>query len=114
MGPFPLSFGFVYILVAVDYVPKWVEAQATRTNDHKVAVKFVKEYIFCRYGTPRALISERGSHFWNRSSEALLRKYSMTDEAATSYHPQTSGQVEMCTREIKSMLEKTVRSDRKD
>ena len=63
MGPFPPSFGFVYMLVAVDYVSKWVEAQATRTNDHKVIVKFAKEYIFCRYGTPRALISDGGSHF---------------------------------------------------
>jgi len=45
MGPFSPPFGFVYILVAVDYVSKWVETQATRTNDHKVVVKFMKEYI---------------------------------------------------------------------
>jgi len=47
MAAFPRSFGFVYILVAVDYVSKWLEALAIRTNDHKVVVKFVKEYIFC-------------------------------------------------------------------
>ena len=75
MGPFPPSFGLVYILVAVDYVSKWVEAQATRTNDHKVVVNFVKECIFCQYGTPRALISDGGSHFCHRSFEALLKKY---------------------------------------
>ena len=56
--PFPPSFGFVYILVAINYLSKWVKALATRTNDHKVVVKFVKEYIFCRYGTLRALISD--------------------------------------------------------
>ena len=47
MDPYPPSFGFIYILIAVDYVSKWVEALATRTNDHKVMVKFMKEYIFC-------------------------------------------------------------------
>jgi len=51
MGPFPPSFDFVYILVAVDYVSKWVKAQATRTNDHKVVVKFVEGCIFSQYGT---------------------------------------------------------------
>ena len=47
MGSFSPSCGFVYILVAIDYVSKWVQALATRTNDHKVVVKFVKDYIFC-------------------------------------------------------------------
>ena len=46
IGPFPPSFGFEYILEAVDYVSKWVEAVATRTNDHKVVVKFLHETIF--------------------------------------------------------------------
>ena len=108
MDPFSLSFGFMYILAAVDYVSKWVEAQATRTNDHKVVVKFVKECIFCRYGTPRTLISDGGSHFYHRSFEDFLRKYSVTHKVATPYHPQTSGQVEVSNREIKSILEKMV------
>ena len=108
MDPFSLSFSFVYILVIVDYMSKWMEAQATRTNDHKVVVKFLKEYIFCRYGTPRALIGDGGSHFCHRSFETLLRKYSVTHKVATPYHPQTSGQVEVSNREIKSILVKTV------
>jgi len=74
MGLFPPSFGFVYILVEVDYVSKKVKAQATRTNDHKIVIKFVKEYIFYRYGTPRALISDASSHFCHRTLKALLRK----------------------------------------
>jgi len=63
MGPFSESLGFLYILVVVDYVSKWVEALATRTINHKVMVKFVKEYILYWYGTPRALISDRGVTF---------------------------------------------------
>jgi len=52
MGPFPVSFGFTYILLAVDYVSKWVEAKATRTNDARVVVDFVRSHIFCRFGVP--------------------------------------------------------------
>jgi len=108
MGPFPQSFDFVYILVVIDYVSKWVEALATRTNYHKVEVKFMKEYIFNRYGTPRALISDEGSHFYHRSFEALLKKYSVTHKIAALYHPQTSSQFEVSNWEIMSILEKTV------
>jgi hypothetical protein len=114
MGPFPPSFGFTYILVGVDYVSKWIEAIPTRTNDHKVVMQFMRDHIFNRFGTPRALISDGGSHFLHRSFEALLRKYSVHHKVATPYHPQTSGQVELSNREIKFILEKTVRPDRKD
>ncbi|XP_021714895.1 uncharacterized protein LOC110682862 [Chenopodium quinoa] len=63
MGPFPSSFGNKYILVAVDYVSKWVEAIASPTNDAKVVVKLFKKVIFPRFGVPRAVISDGGSHF---------------------------------------------------
>ncbi|XP_027356740.1 uncharacterized protein LOC113866049 [Abrus precatorius] len=59
MGPFPISFGFVYILLAVDYVSKWVEAKAIRTDDSHVVVDFVKSHILCRFGVPRAEVSNR-------------------------------------------------------
>jgi hypothetical protein len=114
MGPFPPSFGFEYILVAVDYVSKWIEAVATKTNDHKVVVKFIQTNIFSRFGMPRAIISDGGTHFCNRFIKTLLVKYSVTHKVATPYHPQTSGQVELSNREIKRILEKTVRPDRKD
>jgi len=82
MGPFPASHGYTYILVAVDYVSKWVEAVATKINDHKVVVQFLKEYIFTRFGTPRTIISDGGSHFCNRAFEFLVRKYSITHKVA--------------------------------
>ncbi|CAL2247463.1 unnamed protein product [Prunus armeniaca] len=99
MGPFPASFGYIYILVAVDYVSKWVEATATRTNDHKVVLNFLKD---------------GGSHFCNKPFEALMKKYNITHKVATPYHPQTSGQVEISNREIKNILMKTVSPTRKD
>ncbi|CAN6691849.1 unnamed protein product [Malus baccata var. baccata] len=114
MGHFPSSFGFTYILLAVDYVSKWVEAKATRTNDSKVVANFVKTNIFSRFGMPRVLISDGGSHFCNRTIGALLKKYHVTHKVSTPYHPQTNGQAEVSNREIKQILEKTVGPNRKD
>ena len=83
MGPFPVSFSFVYILLAVDYVSKWVEAKATRTDYSKVGVYFVRSHIFYRFGTPRTIISDQGSHFCNQSKEALLRRYGAVHRVST-------------------------------
>ncbi|CAN6547255.1 unnamed protein product [Malus baccata var. baccata] len=99
---------------ALDYVSKWVEAKATLTNDSKVVVDFVKTNIFARFGMPRVLISDRGSHFCNRTIKALLKKYNVTHKVATRYHPQTSGQTEVSNQEIKQILEKTVGPNWKD
>nr|GEU88597.1 reverse transcriptase domain-containing protein [Tanacetum cinerariifolium] len=64
MGTFPSSRGNRYILVAVDYLSKWVEAKALPTNDARVVVMFLKS-LFARFETPRAIISDRGTHFCN-------------------------------------------------
>ncbi|CAN6686159.1 unnamed protein product [Malus baccata var. baccata] len=114
MGPFPSSYGFMYIFLAVDYVSKWVEAKATRTNDSKVVADFIRTNIFARFGMPRVIVSDGGSHFCNRTIEALLRKYNVNHRVSTPYHPQTNGQVEVSNREIKQILEKTVGPTRKD
>ncbi|BBG92801.1 transposable element gene [Prunus dulcis] len=107
MGPFPASYGNLYILVAVDYVSKWVEAAALPTNDAKVVVRFLRKNIFTRFGVPRAIISDGGTHFCNRQFNSLLAKYGITHKVSTPYHPQTSGQVEVSNRELKKILEKT-------
>ena len=65
MGPFPPFEGKEYIHEAVDYVSKWFEAIPTRTNDHRVVNKFIFSNIFSRFGCPRAIISDGGSHFTN-------------------------------------------------
>ncbi|XP_070020608.1 uncharacterized protein [Nicotiana sylvestris] len=98
--------------LASDYVSKWVEPAALPTNDARVVVGFLKKNIFTRFGTPRAIISYRGTHFCNRAFEKLLAKYDVRHKVATPYHPQTSGQVEVSNREIKSVLTKTVNAIR--
>ncbi|GAB2295053.1 hypothetical protein Dimus_038334 [Dionaea muscipula] len=87
MRPFPPSHSNKYILVAVDYVSKWVEAIATPTNNARVVTKFLKKNIFIRFGTPRAIISDGGTHFCRKSMETLLKKYSVNHKVATPYHP---------------------------
>ncbi|GKA27372.1 reverse transcriptase domain-containing protein [Tanacetum coccineum] len=90
MRPFPNSRGNKYILVAVDYVSKWVEAQALPTNDARVVVKFLRS-LFARFGVPKALISDRGTHFCNSQLEKALQRYGVTYKISTAYHPQTNG-----------------------
>ena len=71
---------------------KWVKTIPTRTNDHRVVVKFLKENIFSRFGTPRAIISDGGSHFYNKPVAELMKEYRAVHKVATPYHPQTNGQ----------------------
>ena len=111
MGPFTSSFGYIYILVGVDYVSKWVEAVPCRAANHRVVLKFLKENIFSRFRVPKAIISDRGSHFCNKPFANLLTKYGVKHKVATPYHPQTSGQVELANREIKTILMKVVNSN---
>jgi protein-disulfide isomerase len=87
MGPFPNFFRFLYILVVVDYVSKWVEAVACKTNNHKVVVNFLKDTIFACFGTPRAIISDGSTHFCNQIFEQLKKKYFITHKVANPYHP---------------------------
>jgi transposase InsO family protein len=74
----------------------------------------LQDNIFTRFGTPRAIISDGGSHFNNHAFASLLKKYGITHKVGTPYHLQTSGQVEISNREIKGILERTVNTSRKD
>nr|GEU97738.1 reverse transcriptase domain-containing protein [Tanacetum cinerariifolium] len=102
--------GNKYILVAVDYLSKWVEAKALPTNDARVVVKFLKS-LFSRFGTPKAIISDCGTHFCNDQFAKVMSKYEVTHRLSTAYHPQTSGQVEVTNRGLKRILERTVREN---
>nr|GEY16060.1 reverse transcriptase domain-containing protein [Tanacetum cinerariifolium] len=111
MGPFPGSKGNKYILVAVDYLSKWVEAKALSTNDARVVVKFLKS-LFSRFGTPKAIISDRGTHFCNDQFARIMSKYGVTHRLSTAYHPQASGHVEVTNRGLKRIFKRTVGENR--
>ncbi|XP_038896315.1 uncharacterized protein LOC120084584 [Benincasa hispida] len=113
MGRFPSSNGHKYILLAVDYVSKWIEVVSCVANDAATVSKFLQRNIFTRFGTPRAIISDKETPFVNRIINKLLIKYNVHRKIATTYHLQTNEQAEVSNREIKFILEK-VNPSRKD
>ncbi|GJS13704.1 reverse transcriptase domain-containing protein [Tanacetum coccineum] len=97
--------------LAVKLNSKWYKAKALPTNDARVVCKFLKS-LFSRFGTPRAIISDRGTHFCNDQFAKVMLKYGVTHRLSTAYHPQTSGQVEVSNRGLKRILERTVGENR--
>ena len=88
MGFFPPSFGNQYILLAVDYVSKWVEATTCPRNDANTVVGFIQKNILSRFGALRAIISDEESHFANNLFAKLMRIYGIRQVMGLAYHPQ--------------------------
>ena len=85
-----------------------------RRNDHRVVNKFIVNNIFSRFGCPRAIISDGGSHFTNSYFMSLLKKYGVHHRVTTPYHPQANGQVEFSNREVKNILKNIIHTDGRD
>nr|GEV15998.1 DNA-directed DNA polymerase [Tanacetum cinerariifolium] len=88
-----------------------VEAKALPTNDARVVCEFLKS-LFAKFGSPRAIISDRGTHFCNDQFANVMLKYEVTHRLSIAYHPQTSGQVEVSNRGLKRILERTIGENR--
>ena len=114
LGPFPSSFGNLYILLAVDYVSKWVEAIACSINDANTVVGFIQRNILSRFRAPKTIISDEGSHFANKFFAKLMSIYGIRNVMGLAYHPQSNRQAEISNREIKKIREKIVNTSRKD
>ena len=71
-------------------------------------VKFIQRNILSRFGAPRTIISDEGSHFANKFFAKLMNIYGIKHMMGLAYHPQSNGQAEISNREIKKILEKTV------
>jgi transposase InsO family protein len=108
MGPFPNLEGCKYILVVIGYVSKWVEALPCRAADAMHSKKMFHEVIFLRYGVPRMVISDGGSHFIDGTFWKALSEVGVDHPIATPYHPHTRGQAEISNKQIKNILPKTV------
>ena len=87
MGPFPPSFGNLYIFLVVDYVSQWVEAIAYPRNDANTVVKFIQRNILSRFRVPRTIISDEGSHFTNKFFAKLMSIYGIRHVMGLAYHP---------------------------
>ena len=80
--------------MVVDYVSKWVEVMPCRTADAKNSKMMFEEIIFLRFGVPRMVISDGGTHFTENDFHNYLSKHGIRHNVATPNHPQTSGQAE--------------------
>jgi hypothetical protein len=104
MGPFPNSENCEYIMVAIDYVSKWVEALSCWAAHAMHSKNMFHEVIFLMYGIPRIVISDGGSHFIDRTFQKALSEVGVDHRIAIPYHPQTSGQPEMSNKQIKNII----------
>nr|GEV63126.1 reverse transcriptase domain-containing protein [Tanacetum cinerariifolium] len=93
--------------ISQHYLSKWVEAKVLFTNDARVIVKFFKS-LFARFGTPRAIVSDRDTHFYNDQFAKVMLKYGVTHRLSIANHPQTSGQFEVLNRGLNCILERTI------
>ena len=98
----------------MDYVSKWVEAIAWPKNDANIVVAFIQRNILTRFGAPRTIIRDEGSHFENKIFSKLMNRYGARHVMGLAYHPQSNGQAEISNKEIKNILEKIVSKSRKD
>lgn len=111
---FLISKGYSYVLVVVDYVSKWMEVGTCRNNDRQTVITFNKENILPRFGVPKTIISNGGSHFCKKALKKLIKKYHITHKISTPYHLQSNGQVELANRQIKQILGKMVNPSHKN
>ena len=105
------SSGHEFILVAIDYFMKWVEATSyAKLNAAKVAT-FIRSHIIYKYGVPHELISNRGVHIRGEAT-TLLQRYGIRHHRSSSYKPQENGVVEAANKNIKRILRKMIETSR--
>ncbi|KAL0395332.1 UNVERIFIED_CONTAM: hypothetical protein Slati_4499400 [Sesamum latifolium] len=99
VGPFPLAAGQrKFLLVAVDYFTKWVEAESLALITEGEVMKFIWKNIICRFGIPRKIISDNGRQFQGRKIQEWCQGLRIKQLFTTAAHPQANGQVEVTNR----------------
>ena len=91
-----------------------MEAISCPINNTNTVVRFIQRNILSKFGAPRTIISDEGSHFENNFVSKLMSIYGIRHVMGLAYHPQSNGQVKIFNREIKKILKKTVNTSRKD
>ena len=106
MRPFSSSFGNLYILLAVDYVSKWVQVTACPKNDANTVVGLLQRNILSRFGAPKTIISDGGSHFANKMFEKIMSRYGIKHIMSLAYHPQTNGKMKFSIGRSRKFLKR--------
>ena len=103
--------GQCFVLIAIDYFTKWVEAKSYRTLGAKEVAKFIQTNIICRYGIPHEFISDQGTHFRGETA-AILEKYHIKHHKSSPYRPQTNRAVEAANKTLVTIIEKMAENHR--
>src|SRR3954468_20449184 len=111
MGPLPRTItGKRYIVLAIDFFTKWVEAEALEEADAQTIVKFIHSKIICQHGVPKEITSDRGTEFLNELVQEFERTYRIKHIRTTAYHPQGNGQTERANQTVKNILSKITKT----
>ena len=117
IGPFPIPAKRIYvrcIITIVEYVTKWAEAEPVDSYSSEIAAKFIYENIITRFGCPITLINDQGSHFINKTINALTDQFKIDHRWSTTYHPQSNGAIEAFNKTLTKGLEKICNTDKDD
>jgi transposase InsO family protein len=117
MGPVnPLGkrTGARYIIIVTKYLSRWVEARAVKDCSATTAAHFIFDDIITRFGCPKTLMNDQGTHFINNTVEALTEKFAVHHQKSTPYHPQENGTVEAFNKILETILTKICSVNRDD
>ncbi|RDY01034.1 Pol polyprotein, partial [Mucuna pruriens] len=97
-----------FILVAIDYFTKWVEASSYPSVPRKTVIRFIKRDIICRYGLPAHIITDNGTNLNNKMMTELCEQFRITHHNSTPYRPKMNGAVEAANKNLKKIIQKMV------
>jgi hypothetical protein len=111
MGPLPRTLtGKRYIVLAIDFFTKWIEAEAIEEADAQTVVKFIHSKIVCQHGVPEQITSDRGTEFLNELVQEFERTYRIKHIKTTAYHPQGNGLTERANQTVKNTIAKITKT----
>jgi len=115
MGPFTRTTkGNKYVVTAIDYLTKWIEARAIKESTTDQIALFVIEQIICRHGCPKSIQSDRGTIFTSDLFQKISQFLGINHHVSTAYHPQSQGLVEKSHSTLTDCISMYVSTNQKD
>jgi len=103
-----------YIIIAIEYLTRWVEAAPVKDCTAKTTTRFIFENIISWFGCPRSITSDQGMHFLSETIETLLKTFMVQHNKSSSYHPQANSAVEAFNKILEKGLMKVISANRDD